>query len=89
VNDHQAFGKDAQSSPVQSFHPHQAYFDENNCIIGLESLKADFKVQHNTVTLEVSDEAFAVATGTIGLRDECPIGLGITDLVNIANRNLI
>jgi hypothetical protein len=45
VNDHQAFGKAAQSSPVQSFHPHQAHFDANNCIIGLESPKADFKVQ--------------------------------------------
>ena len=26
VNDHQAFGKEAQSSPVQSFHPHKAHF---------------------------------------------------------------
>ena len=48
VNDHQAFGKAAQSSPAQSFHPHQAHFDSNLCIIGLESPKADFKVQHNS-----------------------------------------
>jgi len=81
VNDHQAFGKAAQSSPVQSFHPHKAHFDAALCIIGLESPKADFKVQHKTITLEASDEAFAVATGTIGPRDECPIGLGITGVV--------
>ena len=84
VNDHQAFGKAAQSSPVQSFHPHKAHFDANNCLIGLESPKADFKVQHKTVTLEASDTAFAVATGTIGPRDDCPDSpatLGITSLV--------
>ena len=67
VNDHQAFGKAAQSSPVQSFHPHQAHFDANGCVIGLESPKADFKVQHKTITLQGSDgAAAAVATGTIG-----------------------
>jgi len=84
VNDHQAFGKAAQSSPVQSFHPHQAHFDGAFCIIGLESPKADFKVQHNTVTLEASDTAVAVATGTIGPRADCtdsPATLGITSLV--------
>lgn len=81
VNDHQAFGKDAKSSPVQSFHPHVAYFDSELCVIGLESPKSDFKVKDNTITLEASDEAFAVATGTIGPRDECSIGLGITGVV--------
>ena len=83
VNDHQAFGKAAQSSPVQSFHPHVAYFDADNCIIGLESPKSDFRVQHNTLTLEASDTAFAVATGTIGTggHEACPLGLGITSLV--------
>ena len=89
VNDHQAFGKAAQSSPVQSFHPHQAHFDANFCIVGLESPKADFKVQHKTVTLEASDTAVAVATGTIGDRGVdingdpvCPVAnLGITSLV--------
>jgi len=53
----------------------------------LESPKADFKVQHKTVTLEASDTA--VATGTIGDRGVdvngdpiCPIAdLGITSLV--------
>jgi len=82
VNDHQAFGKAAQSSPVQSFHPHVAFFDAGFCIIGLQSPKADFKVQHDTITLEASDTAFAAATGTIGPRDECTdTGLGITSLV--------
>ena len=84
VNDHQAFGKAAQSSPVQSFHPHQAHFDVNFCIIGLESPKVDFKVQHKTVTLEASDTAVAVATGTIGPRADCtdsPATLGITSLI--------
>jgi len=81
-NDHQAFGKAAQSSPVQSFHPHQAHFNSELCVIGLESPKADFKVQHKTVTLEASDEAIAVATGTIGPRAECTAtGLGITGTV--------
>ena len=84
VNDHQAFGKSVQSSPVQSFHPHQAHFDGDFCLVGLESPKADFKVQHKTVTLEASDTAFAVATGTIGPRADCtdsPATLGITNLV--------
>jgi hypothetical protein len=81
VNDHQAFGKAAQSSPVQSFHPHKAFLDVNLCIVGLESPKSDFKVQHNTLTLEATDMASAVATGTIGPREDCPIGLGITSLV--------
>ena len=87
VNDHQAFGKAAQSTPVQSFHPHQAHFDSSLCVIGLESPKADFKVQHKTVTLESSDgDAFAAATGTIGPRDECTAtGLGIElPLVSVA-----
>jgi len=87
VNDHQAFGKAAQSSPVQSFHPHVAFFDSDLCIIGLQSPKADFKVQHNTITLEASDTGLAAATGTIGTgttvagQSSCPIGLGITSLV--------
>lgn len=81
VNDHQAFGKAAKSSPVQSFHPHKVFFDGANCIVGLESPKADFKVQHNTVTLE-SDNSFDFpATGTAGPRDDCKAtGLGITFL---------
>ncbi len=86
VNDHQAFGKAAQSSPVQSLHPHQAHFDASFCIVGLESPKADFKVQHKTVTLEASDTAIAIATGTIGTRVDCtdsPTTLGITSLVTI------
>ena len=81
VNDHQAFGKAAKSSPVQSFHPHKAFLDVNLCIVGLESPKSDFKVQHKTLTLEATDTASAVVTGTIGPREECPIGLGITSLV--------
>jgi hypothetical protein len=83
VNDHQAFGKAAQSTPVQSFHPHKAYFDGAFCVIGLESPKADFRVKDNTVTLEASDDAFAAATGTIGPRSDCAIGLGITDLADL------
>ncbi len=82
VNDHQAFGKAAQSSPVQSFHPHKAYLDVNLCIVGLESPKSKFKVQHTTLVMTSSQsESIAVATGTIGPRGECPIGLGITSLV--------
>jgi hypothetical protein len=83
VNDHQAFGKAAQSTPVQSFHPHRAYFDGAFCVIGLESPKADFRVKDNTVTLEASDVAFAAATGTIGPRDDCAIGLGITNVAEL------
>ena len=93
VNDHQAFDaiacppdknptcKAIKSTPVQSFHPHKAKFDGAFCVVGLESPKADFKAQHKTITMEASDTAFAVATGTIGERGECPIGLGITSLV--------
>lgn len=81
VNDHQAFGKDAQSSPVQSYHPHKVTFDAINCVIGLESPKSDFRVQHNTVTLESDDSFDFAATGTVGPRDECTAtGLGITTL---------
>ena len=79
VNDHQAFGKAARSTPVQSFHPHRAYFDSANCVIGLESPKADFRVKDNTVTLASSDIAAVAATGTIGPREECTAtGLGVT-----------
>ncbi|HUT06664.1 MAG TPA: hypothetical protein VMW74_08275 [Nitrosopumilaceae archaeon] len=93
VNDHQAFddgadsnptNKDIKSTPVQSFHPHKAYFDANGCIIGLESPKADFKVKHNTLVMTSSQtEAVAVATGTIGTtgHEACPLGLGITGTV--------
>lgn len=81
VNDHQAFGKDLQSSPVQSYHPHGVTFDEQNCIVGLTSPKADFKVQHNTVTLESENDFDFAATGTVGPRDECTgTGIGITQL---------
>ena len=81
VNDHQAFGKDAQSSPVQSYHPHGVSFDDTFCIVGLESPKADFKVQHNTVTLESDDSFDFAATGTVGARADCAAtGLGITGL---------
>lgn len=79
VNDHQAFGKDAQSSPVQSYHPHGVTFDGDGCIIGLTSPKADFKVQDNIVTLESSNSFEAAVTGTVGPRAECTAtGLGIT-----------
>ena len=83
VNDHQAFGKDKQSSPVQGFHPHKAFFDETGCLLDLESPKSDFKVQHKTLTLEASDTAVKAATGTIGAEGHgaCPFGLGITDTV--------
>ena len=88
VNDHQAFGKSAQSSPVQSYHPHGVIFENVGtseepifCIVGLDSPKADFKVQHNTVTLESENAFDFAATGTVGLRDECTAtGLGITNL---------
>ncbi|MFY9299722.1 MAG: hypothetical protein WAO91_00830 [Candidatus Nitrosotenuis sp.] len=84
VNDHQAFGKAAQSTPVQSFHPHRAYFDASNCVIGLESPKADFRVKDNTITLAASDVAVAAATGTIGPRGDCTAtGLGITVLADL------
>ena len=33
VNNHQAFGKSAQSSPVQSYHPHEVSFDDDFCIV--------------------------------------------------------
>ncbi|MDH3277447.1 MAG: hypothetical protein OEL77_03500 [Nitrosopumilus sp.] len=79
-----------RSSPVQGFHPHRAFFDENFCVIGLESPKADFRVFKDTLHLEASDLAGAAATGTIGDmgldEDEepiCPIAnLGITELVD-------
>ena len=81
VNDHQAFGKTAQSSPVQSYHPHVVTFDANNCIVGLDSPKSDFKVQHNTITLESENSFDFAATGTVGPRAECiATGLGITGL---------
>ena len=81
VNDHQAFGKAAQSSPVQSYHPHGVSFDEAFCIVGLESPKADFKVQHKTVTLESENSFDFAATGTVGARGDCTAtGLGITNL---------
>jgi len=84
VNDHQAFGKAAQSTPVQSFHPHRAYFDASFCVIGLESPKADFRVKDNTITLAASSMAGAAATGTIGPRTGCTAtGLGITYLAEI------
>ena len=81
VNDHQAFGKDAQSSPVQSYHPHEVTFDGDGCIVGLASPKVDFKVQDTTVTMESSNGFDFAATGTVGPRAECTAtGLGITDL---------
>jgi hypothetical protein len=81
VNDHQAFGKAAQSSPVQSYHPHKVTFDGALCIVGLESPKSDFKVQGNTVTLESDDSFDFAATGTVGARTDCTAtGLGITNL---------
>lgn len=83
VNDHQAFGKDLQSKPVQGFHPHKAYFDETFCLIGLESPHTAFKVQHNTLVMTSSQtEALGAVTGTIGGEDHenCPFGLGITAL---------
>ena len=83
VNDHQLFGKDLQSKPVQGFHPHKAYFDSDFCVIGLESPHTAFKVQHNTLVMTSSQtEALVAATGTIGGggHEECPFGLGITDL---------
>ena len=81
VNDHQAFGKAAQSSPVQSYHPHGVNFDGDGCIVGLTSPKADFKVQHNTVTLESENSFDFAATGTVGFRAECEAtGLGITGI---------
>lgn len=81
VNDHQAFGKAAQSSPVQSYHPHVVTFDAEFCVVGLESPKADFKVKHNTVTLESDDSFEFAATGTVGPRIDCTAtGLGITTL---------
>ena len=81
VNDHQAFGKALQSSPVQSYHPHGVTFDGDFCIVGLTSPKADFKVQHNTVTLESENDFDFAATGTVGPRAECSAtGLGITNL---------
>lgn len=81
VNDHQAFGKAAKSSPVQSYHPHGVTFDSDFCIVGLDSPKADFKVQHNTVTLESENSFDFAATGTVGPRAECTAtGLGITNL---------
>ena len=52
-----------------------------NCIVGLDSPKADFKVQHNTVTLESENFYDFVATGTVGPRAECTAtGLGIPNL---------
>ena len=81
VNDHQEFGKAAQSSPVQSYHPHGVTFDGEGCIVGLDSPKADFKVQHNTVTLESDNSYDFAATGTVGPRTDCAAtGLGITNL---------
>ena len=80
VNDHQAFGKDAKSTPVQGYHPHRAFFDSDFCVIGLQSPKADFRVKDNTLQLASDDIAFLAATGTIGAVDGCPIGLGITEL---------
>ena len=79
VNDHQAFGKDLQSSPVQSYHPHGVTFDSDGCIVGLTSPKVDFKVQDTTVTLESSNGFDAAVTGTVGPRADCSAtGLGIT-----------
>jgi hypothetical protein len=55
-------------------------------VVGLESPKADFKVQHKTITLEATDTAVAVASGIIGSRDECvdsPANLGITGFVTL------
>jgi len=80
VNDHQAFGKDAQSSPVQGYHPHVMTFGVAGCLLDIVSPKADFRVQGNTVTLE-SDDSFEFAvTGRADLRPECPTGLGIIDI---------
>jgi len=80
VNDHQAFGKDAQSSPVQGYHPHVMTFGAAGCLVDIQSPKADFRVQGNTVTLE-SDDSFEFAvTGRADLRSECPTGLGIIEL---------
>lgn len=81
VNDHQAFGPGAKSSPVQSFHPHEVALDENFCVIGLESPKADFRVKGNTLTLENDALHLDVVTGTIGPRADCPNSpatLGVT-----------
>ena len=84
VNDHQAFGKDAQSSPVQSYHPHGVSFDGDNCIVGLTSPKVDFKVHDTTVTLESSNGFEAAVTGTVGPRAECTAtGLGITGIYDL------
>jgi hypothetical protein len=92
VNDHQRFddgsdsnpnNQDIRSKPVQSFHPHKAFFDENFCVIGLESPHTAFKVQHNTLVMTSSQtEALVALTGTIGGggHEGCPFGLGITDM---------
>ena len=66
VNNHQVFGKDAQSSPVQSYHPHGVSFDDDFCIVGLTSPKADFKVQHDILTLESKNSFDFAAIGTVG-----------------------
>ena len=57
------------------------------CIVGLTSPKADFKVQHNTVTLESEDSFDFAATGTVGPIAECAAtGLGITTCILLSHR---
>nr|AFK24995.1 hypothetical protein Josef01_22i07_10 [uncultured archaeon] len=56
------------------------------CVIGLESPKVAFRVQHDAITFAASDTAGFAATGTIGPRsDWLATGLGITELVDIHN----
>lgn len=89
ANDHQVVGaldddpkpvnQGARSTPVQSFHPHYANFDSDFCLRGLVSPTIDFSAKNNLVSLDTSDVTTNgfVITGTIGPRDECPLGLGI------------
>lgn len=86
--------KAIKSSSVQSFHPHYAEFtvtDADNdvdtpdvlCVTNLESPVLDFRVHNqDVITVEDEDSTYAgfYATGTIGVIDGCPVGLGITNL---------
>jgi len=82
VNDHQAFGMEAKSSPVQGFHTHEVALDGDFCVVGLQSPKADFRVKGNTLTLENDAIHVDTVSGTIGPRVDCPESpatLGVTD----------
>ncbi|AFS81487.1 hypothetical protein NKOR_08130 [Candidatus Nitrosopumilus koreensis AR1] len=77
-NDHQVGVE--RSSPVQGYHPHEAAFDGSFCLTDITSPALEFSAKDHFVIVENDEWTGFAATGTIGPRDECASGLGITSI---------